>query len=310
MSNMLPSLAEVAKGKGRLRGNLAERAIEVALFLAAFSAVAITFSIMALLITESVGLFKTVSIVEFLTGTEWAPLFEPPRYGILPLVCGTVMTSIVALCVAIPMGTISALYLSEFASPRVREIVKPGLELLSGIPTVVYGYFALIFVTPMLQRFLLPNLPGFNMLSPGMVMGIMIIPLIASVSEDAMRAVPRELREASYGTGATKLQTALQVVFPAAASGVSSSYILAVSRAVGETMIVSVAAGLQPTLTLNPTEPAATITAYIVQVSLGDLPHGSTEYQTIFAAGLMLALVTLTFNVMGHFLSKRYRENY
>lgn len=307
---MLPSLAEVAKGKGRLRGNLAERAIEVALFLAAFSAVAITFSIMALLITESVGLFKTVSIVEFLTGTEWAPLFEPPRYGILPLVCGTVMTSIVALCVAIPMGTISALYLSEFASPRVREIVKPGLELLSGIPTVVYGYFALIFVTPMLQRFLLPNLPGFNMLSPGMVMGIMIIPLIASVSEDAMRAVPRELREASYGTGATKLQTALQVVFPAAASGVSSSYILAVSRAVGETMIVSVAAGLQPTLTLNPTEPAATITAYIVQVSLGDLPHGSTEYQTIFAAGLMLALVTLTFNVMGHFLSKRYRENY
>jgi phosphate transport system permease protein len=310
MSNTLPSLAEVAQGKGRWRANLTERIIETALFLAALSAVAITFSIMTLLITESVGLFKTVSIVEFLTGTEWAPLFEPPRYGILPLVCGTLMTSLVALCVAIPMGTISALYLSEFASAQVREIIKPGLEMLSGIPTVVYGYFALIFVTPMLQRFLLPNLPGFNMLGAGMVMGIMIIPLIASVSEDAMRAVPRELREASYGAGATKLQTALQVVFPAAASGVSSSYILGVSRAVGETMIVSVAAGLQPTLTFNPTEPAATITAYIVQVSLGDLPHGSTEYQTIFAAGLMLALVTLTFNVIGHFLSKRYRENY
>jgi phosphate transport system permease protein len=309
MSNMLPSLAEVAKGKGRWRSNLTERAIEVGLFLSAFSAVAITFSIMVLLITESIGLFKTVSIVEFLTGTEWAPLFEPPRYGIRPLVCGTLVTSLVALCVAIPMGTVSAIYLSEFASSRVREIIKPCLELLSGIPTVVYGYFALIFVTPMLQK-LLPNLPGFNMLSPGMVMGIMIIPLIASISEDAMRAVPRELREASYGSGATKLQTAFKTVFPAAASGVSSSYILAVSRAVGETMIVSVAAGLQPTLTLNPLEPAATITAYIVQVSLGDLPHGSTEYQTIFAAGLMLALVTFTFNVIGHFLSKRYRENY
>lgn len=309
MSKSLPSLAEVAQGQGRWRRNLRERAIESLLFLAAFSAVAITVSIMVLLVTESVGLFQEVSLVEFLTGTNWAPLFEPPRYGILPLVCGTVMTSLVALCVAIPMGTLSALYLSEFAPPKVREVIKPGLEMLSGIPTVVYGYFALLFVTPVLRVFL-PNLPGFNILSPGMVMGIMIIPLIASVSEDAMRAVPRELREASYAAGSTNLQTALRVVLPAAISGVSSSYILAVSRAVGETMIVSIAAGLQPTITLNPLEPAATITAYIVQVSLGDLPHGSTEYQTIFAAGLVLALITLVFNVIGHFMSKRYRENY
>ena len=314
MANSLPSLAEVAQGKGRWRRNLRERAIETVLFLAAFSAVAVTLSIMLLLVTESIGLFKTVPILDFLTGTDWAPLFEPPRYGILPLVCGTLMTSFVALAVAIPMGTLAALYLSEFASPKTREVVKPGLEMLSGIPTVVYGYFALIFVTPLLQKLLDSlfgfYLPGFNALSPGMVMGIMIIPLIASVSEDAMRAVPRDLREASYATGSTRLQTAWKVVLPAAASGVSSSYILAVSRAVGETMIVSVAAGLQPTLTLNPTEPAATITAYIVQVSLGDIPHGSLEYQTIFAAGLVLALVTLTFNVVGHFLSKRYRENY
>jgi phosphate transport system permease protein len=207
------------------------------------------------------------------------------------------------------MGTIAAVYLSEFAPPKLREIFKPVLELLAGIPTVVYGYFALLFVTPLLQL-VIPELPGFNMLSPGLVMGLMITPMISSISEDAMRAVPVELREGSYAAGATRFQTAWRVVFPAAVSGVSASYILGISRAVGETMIVSVAAGLQPILTLNPLDSAATITAFIVQVSLGDLPHGSTGYQTIFAAGLTLVLITLVFNILGYFLSRRYREKY
>lgn len=289
--------------------DLRERIIEFVLFLAAFSSVATTIAIMVILVTESSELFKQVSLFDFLTGQEWAPLFEPPRYGILPLVCGTVVTSAVALAVAMPLGTIAALYLTEFSSPRLREFVKPILEVLAGIPTVVYGYFALLVVTPLLQK-VLPELPGFNMLSPGIVMGFMITPLISSISEDAMRAVPLGLREGSYATGATRLQTAWRVVFPAAISGVSSSYILGIARAVGETMIVAVAAGLQPILTLNPLEPAATITAYIVQVSLGDLPHGSIGYQTIFAAGLTLVFVTLVFNIVGHFLSKRFRERY
>ncbi|QZZ21673.1 phosphate ABC transporter permease subunit PstC [Leptothermofonsia sichuanensis E412] len=288
---------------------LKERAIATVLFLAALVSVATTVAIMWILISESIQLFQHVSLWEFLTGTEWAPLFEPPRYGILPLVCGTLVTSGVALFVAVPMGTIAALYLTEFASPRLREAVKPILELLAGIPTVVYGYFALLFVTPLLQL-LLPELPGFNMLSPGLVMGIMITPLISSISEDAMRAVPLELREGSYAAGATRFQTAWKVVFPAAISGISASYILGISRAVGETMIVAIAAGLQPIITLNPLDSAATITAYIVQVSLGDIPHGTPEYQTIFAAGLTLVVITLIFNIIGYFLSRHYREKY
>ena len=289
--------------------DLRERAIEVILFLAAFSSVATTIAIMVILVTESLTLFKDVSIVEFLTSKDWAPLFEPPRYGILPLVSGTLVTSAVALAVAIPAGTIAAVFLSEFAPPKLREVVKPILELLAGIPTVVYGYFALLFVTPLLQV-ALPDLPGFNMLSPGLVMGIMITPLISSISEDAMRAVPVEIREGSYAMGATRFQTAWKVVFPTAVSGVSAAYILGVSRAVGETMIVAIAAGLQPIITWNPLESAATITTYIVHVSLGDVPHGSIGYQTIFAAGLTLVLMTLVFNIVGHFLSKRYRETY
>ncbi|MCL6436567.1 MAG: phosphate ABC transporter permease subunit PstC [Leptolyngbyaceae cyanobacterium HOT.MB2.61] len=294
--------------KKRLR-DLKEQAIQFLLLLAACSSVATTIAIMWVLISESVGLFQHVSPWEFLTGTEWAPLFEPPAYGILPLVCGTLVTSAVALAVAIPLGTIAALYLTEFASPQLREAVKPILELLAGIPTVVFGYFALLFVTPLLQK-VIPDLPGFNMLSPGIVMGIMITPLISSISEDAMRAVPVELREGSYATGATRLQTAWKVVFPAAISGISASYILGISRAVGETMIVAIAAGLQPIMTLNPLESAATITTYIVQVSLGDTPHGTPEYQTIFAAGLTLVIITLIFNIIGYFLSRRYRERY
>jgi phosphate transport system permease protein len=286
-----------------------ERFIEILLFCAAFVSVATTAAIIALLFFESIPLFKEVPLWDFLTGKEWTPLFDPPSYGILPLACGTLMTSAVALAVAIPMGTIAAVYLSEFAPPKVREVVKPILELLAGVPSVVFGYFALNTVTPILQSFI-PELPGFNMLGPGIVIGLAITPLISSISEDSIRAVPLELREGSYATGATRFQTAWRVLFPAAFSGVSASYILGISRAVGETMIVAVAAGLQPTLTLNPLEPAATMTAYIVQVSLGDLPHGSIGYQTIFAVGLTLMLITLGFNIAGYFLSRRFREKY
>ena len=286
-----------------------EKLIELFLFLAAFSSVATTVAIVVILVTESLAFFKQVSLIEFLSDTQWSPLFGDAHYGILPLVSGTLVTSAVALLVAVPLGTITAIYLSEFANPKVREVVKPCLEILAGIPTVVYGYFALLFVTPLLQK-MIPSLPGFNLLSAGLVMGIMIIPFISSISEDAMRAVPVELREGSYAMGGTRLQTALRVVFPAAISGICAAYILGASRAVGETMIVAIAAGLQPKLTWNPLDEAATITAYIVQVSLGDLPHGSLEYQTIFAAGLTLVLITLVLNIVGHFFAKRYREIY
>lgn len=293
----------------KLVRDLRERVIEFLLFLAAFSSVATTIAIIVLLVYESVEFFRKVSLKEFLTDTQWSPLFADAHYGILPLVSGTLVTTAIALLVSVPMGTITAMYLSEFANPRLREVVKPFLELLAGIPTVVYGYFALLFVTPLLQT-VLPDLPGFNMLSAGLVMGIMILPLVSSISEDAMRSVPLYIREGSYAMGATRLQTAWRVVYPSAISGIFAAYILGISRAVGETMIVAIAAGLQPNLTWNPMDEAATITAYIVQVSLGDLPHGSLEYQTIFAAGLTLVLMTLVFNIIGYFLSKRYREIY
>ncbi|PMB48449.1 phosphate ABC transporter permease subunit PstC [Fischerella thermalis CCMEE 5201] len=293
----------------KLVRDLRERVIEFLLFLAAFSSVATTIAIIVLLVYESVEFFGKVSLKEFLTDTQWSPLFADAHYGILPLVSGTLVTTTIALLVSVPMGTITAMYLSEFANPRLREVVKPFLELLAGVPTVVYGYFALLFVTPLLQT-VLPDLPGFNMLSAGLVMGIMILPLVSSISEDAMRSVPLYIREGSYAMGATRLQTAWRVVYPSAISGIFAAYILGISRAVGETMIVAIAAGLQPSLTWNPMDEAATITAYIVQVSLGDLPHGSLEYQTIFAAGLTLVLMTLVFNIIGYFLSKRYREIY
>ncbi len=276
---------------------------------AALSSVATTAAILGILFYESILFFQKVSLWEFLTDTQWTPLFDDKHFGILPLVTGTLVTTLVALLVAVPLGTIIAIYLSEFASPIVREVVKPALELLAGIPTVVYGYFALLFLTPILQV-ILPDLPGFSMLSAGLVIGIMIIPYVSSLSEDAMRTVPAHIREASYAMGATRFQTALRVVLPASISGISAAYILGISRAIGETMIVAIAAGGQPNLTLNPMEPAATMTAYIVSVSLGDLPHGSLEYQTIFAVGLTLVLMTLVFNIIGHFLTKRYREIY
>ena len=307
-SDILRSRVQTATMNRRLQ-RARERVIEILLLLAALSSVAITVGIVGVLVFESLQFFKDVSIVEFLTDTQWTVLFADPHYGIMPLVSGTLVTSVVALLVSLPLGTIIAIYLSEYAGSRTREILKPILELLSAVPTVVFGYFALLFLTPLLQR-LLPSLPGFNMLSAGIVIGIMIIPYVSSLSEDAIRAVPVHIREGSYAMGATRLQTALRVLFPAAFSGIASAYVLGFSRAVGETMIVAVAAGTQPNLTLNPMEGAATITAYIVQVSLGDLPHGSIAYQSIFAAGLTLMLMTLIFNIGGYLLRKRFREIY
>jgi phosphate transport system permease protein len=286
-----------------------ERFIETLLFLAALSSVLITAGIVGVLVYESSTFFSHVSLGEFFTETLWTPLFAEPKFGIMPLIAGTLVTTGVALAVALPIGSVVAIYLSEFAPRVVRETLKPALELLSAVPTVVYGYFALLFVAPLLQK-IVPGLPTFNMLSAGIVMGIMIIPYVSSLSEDALRAVPMSLRESAYALGANRIITAFRVVFPAALSGIIASYILAISRALGETMIVAIAAGMQPNLTLDPREPAATITAFIVQVSLGDLPHGSIGYQSIFAAGLTLFVMTLIFNVLGFYLRKRFREAY
>ena len=296
----------LAKRRARV---VRERMIELVLFLAALVSVFTTVGIVYILVKESVVFFTEVPILKFLTDTQWTPLFDDAHFGIMVLLSGTLTSSAVALVIAIPLGTVIAIYLSEFAPFRLREVAKPFLELLGGVPTIVYGYFALLFVTPLLQR-VYPELPGFNLLSAGIVMGIMIIPYVSSISEDAMRAVPMSLREGSYAMGATRFQTAVKVVVPAAFSGIASAYILGISRAVGETMILAVAAGMQPNLTFNPLEPAATITAYIVQVALGDLPHGSIGYQTIFAAGLTLLLFTLACNIAGHMLRKTFREAY
>jgi phosphate transport system permease protein len=288
---------------------LREKVIELVLFLAALVSVFTTIGIVYILVKESVVFFEQVPLTKFLTDTQWTPLFDDAHFGIVVLLSGTLTSSAVALGIAIPLGTVIAIYLSEFAPFKVREVAKPFLEMLGGVPTIIYGYFALLFITPLLQK-IYPDLPGFNLLSAGIVMGIMIIPYVSSISEDAMRAVPMSLREGSYAMGATRFQTATRVVVPAAFSGIASAYILGISRAVGETMILAVAAGMQPNLTFNPLEPAATITAFIVQVALGDLPHGSVGYQTIFAAGLTLMLFTLVCNIGGHLLRKSFREAY
>lgn len=300
-------LAEFARLKVERKRR--EKAIEAALLAAACVSALTTLGIVYVLVSESLEFFRHVPLYAFITDRQWTPLFDDAHFGIAVLLAGTASSSAVALLIAIPLGTIIAIYLSEFAGHKTRETMKPLLELLSGVPTIIYGYFALLFVTPLLQR-IYPDLPGFNVLSAGIVMGIMIIPYVSSLSEDAMRAVPMSLREGSYAMGATRYQTAVNVVVPAALSGIAAAYILGVSRAVGETMILAVAAGMQPNLSLNPLEPAATITSYIVQVALGDLPHGSIGYQTIFAAGLTLMLVTLAFNLVGYWLRRRYREAY
>lgn len=288
---------------------LKARLIETALFLSAFFSVFITLGIIAVLIFETFEFFKEVSIIDFFTDTQWTPLFAEKHFGILPLFAGTFLTTIIAMAVSLPIGLISAIYLSEYSSERIRIFVKPVLEILAAVPTVVYGYFALLFITPLLQRFL-PELSGFNSLSAGIVMGIMIIPIISSLSEDALHAVPASLREGAFALGATRLQVAVKVVLPAALSGIGASFILGISRAVGETMIVAIAAGQQPRLTVNPFVPIETITTYIVQVSLGDTPTGTIEYRTIFAAGMSLFIVTFFLNVVSYWLKKRFREEY
>lgn len=277
--------------------------------MSALLSVFITLGIIGVLLFETLSFFGEVSIIDFLTDTQWTPLFAEKHFGILPLFAGTFLTTAIAMAVSLPIGLISAIYLSEYASDRVRTTIKPFLEILAAVPTVVYGYFALLFVTPLLQKFF-PELSGFNALSPGIVMGIMIIPIISSLSEDAMHAVPLGLREGGYALGSTRLQVALRVVLPAAFSGVAASFILGISRAVGETMIVAVAAGLQPRLTLNPFVPIETVTAYIVQVSMGDTPYGTIEYRTIFAAGMSLFVVTFILNMISYSLRKRFREVY
>ena len=292
-----------------LRRRIVDMLARGVLFLAASVSVFITISIVYILISESVSFFAQVSILDFLTDSQWTPLFTNAHFGILPLLTATLLAAGIALLVAVPLGTVLAVYLSEYAPDRLRETLKPVLELLAGVPTVIYGYFALLFVTPTLKIFI-PSLAGFNLLAPGLVMGIMILPYVVSVSEDAMRAVPKELREGAYALGFSRLHTAVRVVIPGALSGITAAYILGMSRAIGETMVVAIAAGQNPNLTLDPTEGAATMTAYIVQVSLGDLPHGSIGYQTIFAVGLTLFVITLMFNIAGFFLRRRFHEAY
>jgi phosphate transport system permease protein len=284
-----------------------ERLIETILFLCAFSSIFVTFAIIYTLLSEAIPFFKIVTIKEFLTGTEWTPLFENAKYGILPLVTGTLMTTVIALLIAIPMGIVASVYLSEFATSKFREFFKPLLELLAAVPTVVYGYFAMLFVSPLLQN-IFPEIGTFNALSAGLVMGIMIIPYVSSLSEDAMRAVPQSLREGSLALGASKFQTSFQVVIPSAFSGIASAFVLAISRAIGETMVVAIAAGLQPRFSFNPTESTATLTAYIVQVTLGDLPHGSIGYQTIYVAGLTLFIFTFSLNIVGQRIRSRLEK--
>jgi phosphate transport system permease protein len=289
--------------------NFIERMIEFGLLCSGIVAIFITLAIVYVLVSEAIPFFEYVSIKEFLTDTVWTPNYSIKHYGILPLISGTLTTTGIALIVAVPLGTITAIYLSEFATHKVREIIKPILELLIGVPTVVFGYFALMLVTPMLQK-IYPDLTTFNMLGPGIVMGIMIVPYIASVAEDSMRAVPMAMREGAYAMGATRFQTAVRVITPAAISGIVAAYILAISRAVGETMIVAIAAGQQPNFTFNPVESAATITSYIVSVALGDLEHDGIGYQSIFAAGLTLLIMTLLINILGHMVRKKYAERY
>ncbi len=283
-----------------------ERLIEMALAGAGLLTVFTTVGILMVLAVESFEFLKQVGITALIFDTQWTPLFADKHFGLWPLLAGTALTSLIAIAVALPLGLLSAIFMSELASERARKILKPALEMLAGVPTIVYGYFALVVVTPLLQR-VIPDLGGFNALSAGLVMGIMIMPLIASLTEDALYSVPRSLREAAYALGASKVPTILRVVVPAAMGGISASVILAVSRAVGETMIVAIAAGQEPHLTLDPRVPIETMTAYIVQVSLGDTPAGTLEYRTIFVVGTALFLLTFGMNVLSYRLSRRFR---
>ena len=265
--------------------------------------------IVFILIEQSLGFFAEVSVWDFLTGTRWTPILKPTSFGVLPLMAGTLLVTILAAIVALPVGLATAIYLAEYAPDRARRVLKPLIEILAGIPTVVYGYFALTFVTPLLQTFF-PDMIVFNALSAGVVMGIMIIPMVSSLSEDAMISVPRSLRQASYALGATKLETSLRVVVPAALSGIVAAFILAISRAIGETMLVTIAAGATPRITANPLESIQTMTAYIAQLAQGEASHDSVEYKTIFAVGLLLFVMTLSLNLLGQYVVRRWRQVY
>ena len=308
------SLVGVVHGEGRVlrrrRSNaMEERLVRWIFASCALVSVVTTIGIVVLLLNQSIGFFQEVSLWEFITGTRWSPILKPNSYGVLPLVCGTLLVAVLAAAVAVPVGLATAIFLSEYAPDRVRRVIKPALEILAGIPTIVYGYFALSFVTPLLQK-VMPDLLIFNALSAGIVMGLMIIPMVSSLSEDAMLAVPRSLRHAAYALGATRLEVAVRVVVPAALSGIVAAFILGLSRAIGETMLVTLAAGATPKMTFNPLESIQTMTAYIVQLSQGETPHGSLEYNTIFAVGLVLFVMTLAMNMLGQWVVQRYRETY
>jgi phosphate transport system permease protein len=286
-----------------------EKLIESLLAACALLTVLTTAGILYVLVFEAYSFFSEVSIVDFLTDTQWTPLFSDKHFGILPLLSGTLLTSFIAILVALPTGLTIALYLNEYSSRRFKNVIKPVLEVLASVPTVVYGFFALTVVTPFLQQFI-PGMSGFNSLSAGFVMGIMIIPYVSSLSDDAIAAVPRYIREGSLALGANRYQTAIRVIIPSASSGIIVSAILAISRAIGETMIVAIAAGQQANLTLNPLVPVETITTYIVKVSLGDVAHNSLEYRTIFAAGITLFVFTFLLNNMSYYLNKKFQKKY
>ena len=288
---------------------VSEGAIHGILLLCGLVSLATTAGIIIILATETLSFFKDVSVSEFFGGTEWTPLFKPQSFGVIPLVAGTLLVTAGACLIALPVGLATAIFMSEYAPNRVRRVLKPLLEVLAGIPTVVYGFFALTFVTPLL-RSIIPGVDVFNAASASIVMGVMIIPMVSSLSEDAMVAVPRSLREGAYALGATKFETATRVVVPAALSGIVASFILAISRAIGETMIVTLAAGATPNLTGNPFESIQTMTAYIAGTSLGDTPQGSIEYRTIFAVAMTLFLMTFVMTLLAHYVVRRYREVY
>lgn len=305
----IPTADELEASGFVMRRRLLGYAMRSVMFLSAAVSVFVTAAIVVILVGESWVFFQTVPLLEFLTGTVWTPVFTNAQFGILPLLLATLEVATLALLIAIPLGTIMAVYLSEYAPAAVRETIKPALEMLEAVPTVVFGYFALLVMTPFLQNFI-PGLNSINLLVPSIIIGIMILPYVVSVSEDAMRAVPNGLREGAYALGMARWQVAFRVVIPGAFSGITAAYILGMSRAVGETMVLAIAGGQNPNLTFDPREGAATITAYIVQMSLGDLPHGSLAYSTIFSTGLVLFLLTLSFNVAGFYLRKRFREVY
>ncbi len=300
-----------ATGRFRRRrgASLESRVIWWVFFLCAMLSVLTTVAIVFSLLSQALSFFREVGVWEFISGTRWTPILKPRSYGVLPLVNGTLLVAFLAAIVALPVGLATAIFLAEYAPDKVRRIIKPALEVLAGVPTVVYGYFALTFVTPQLQR-VFPDMIVFNALSAGIVMGIMIIPMVSSLSEDAMISVPRSLRQAAYALGATKLETSVKVVVPAALSGIVASFILAISRAIGETMLVTIAAGATPRMTANPLDSIQTMTAYIVQLALGEAAHGSLEYNTIFAVGLLLFVMTLCMNLLGYWVVRRWRQAY